>query len=134
MSERAMRITRNQPVKPEKLEAAKSLRRATAREERILSQALRTDKLGDLHFRRQQVIAGFIVDFYCASARMALEVDGDSHLGQEEYDRKRDRVLSDLGITTLRIKNESVIRDLDAVLRTIIDQAKRLISEHKNPP
>jgi very-short-patch-repair endonuclease len=127
-----MRITRNQPVSPEKLEAARALRRAMTREERIVWQALRTEKFETLHFRRQQVIAGFIVDFYYASARMAVELDGPPHLKQKDYDQQRDRALCDLGITTLRIKNESVRADLDAVLQTIIHEAKRLLSDHAN--
>jgi very-short-patch-repair endonuclease len=79
-----MRITRNQSVSKEKLELARSLRRAMTSEERISWQALRTDKLANIHFRRQQVIAGFIVDFYCASACLALEIDGASPTGREE--------------------------------------------------
>ncbi len=73
----AVRITRNQAVSSAKVELAKRLRRTMTFEERMLWQAIRNNALSGLHFRRQQVIAGFIVDFYCASARLAIEVDGD---------------------------------------------------------
>ena len=124
-----MRVTRNQQVSREKLELARSLRRTMTPEERILWQALRSDKLAGIHFRRQQVIAGFVVDFYCASACLAVEIDGASHNGREDYDVKRDRVLSELGIRTLRIGNQSVTTDLDTVLRTILGEVNRIPSE-----
>jgi hypothetical protein len=72
----AVRITRNQAVSSAKVELAKRLRRTMTFEERALWQAIRNNALSGLDFRRQQVIAGFIVDFYCASARLAIEVDG----------------------------------------------------------
>jgi very-short-patch-repair endonuclease len=65
------------------------------------------------------VIAGFIVDFYCASAQLAIEVDGSSHSGRQDYDSERDRALANLGIRTLRVPNESVANDLAEVLRKI---------------
>jgi very-short-patch-repair endonuclease len=51
--------------------------------ERILWQELRGNKLG-AHFRRQQIIAGFIVDFYCHKVALVIEVDGDVHDLQKE--------------------------------------------------
>jgi len=54
-------------------------------------------KLG-VHFRRQQVIAGFIVDFYCHKAALVIEVDGDIHDLQQEEDTRREKVLSELGL------------------------------------
>jgi very-short-patch-repair endonuclease len=92
-------------------------------EEKILWHALRNDALGALHFRRQQVIAGYIVDFYCASAKLAVEIDGDSHLYRAEHDALRDRVLAEMGIRTLRISNQAVHEDLKGVLLRIAVQA-----------
>jgi len=116
-------ITRNQSVAPEKLELAKQLRRAMTPEERVLWSSLRNNALAGLHFRRQQVIAGFIVDFYCASARLAIEVDGAVHMGRQDYDAERDRVLSESGVRTLRLKNESITQDLAGALRRIAKEA-----------
>jgi very-short-patch-repair endonuclease len=56
--------------------------------EKILWQELRVNKLG-VHFRRQQVIAGFIVDFYCHKAALVIEVDGDIHDLQQEENARR---------------------------------------------
>jgi hypothetical protein len=52
---------------------------------------------GGRHFRRQQVIAGFIVDFYCHSASLIVEVDGEILRKQREADDARDQALLDLG-------------------------------------
>ncbi len=51
--------------------------------EKLLWQELRANKLG-VHFRRQQVIAGFIVDFYCHKADLIVEVDGETHDPQQK--------------------------------------------------
>ena len=114
-----MKITRNQFVTREKLELARNLRRRMTPQETILWDAIRKDPLGALHFRRQQVIAGYIVDFYCASVKLAVEIDGDSHLGTVDYDKIRDHALLEMGIRTLRFSNDEVDRDLDGVLRGI---------------
>ena len=92
-------------------------------EERILWSALRRNTLANLHFRRQQIIAGFIADFYCASARLVVELDGASHRASGEYDAQRDHVFSELGIRTLRISNQSVTQNLADVLEKIMRQA-----------
>jgi len=116
-----VKITRNQFVTREKLELARDLRRRMTPQEKILWHALRNDAHGALHFRRQQVVAGYIVDFYCASAKLAIEIDGGSHLHRTEHDARRDRALSEMGIRTLRVSNSEVDRDLDGVLRTIAE-------------
>jgi very-short-patch-repair endonuclease len=71
-------IIPGQPVTKEKLQRAKELRREMTAAEKILWQEIRTNKLA-VHFRRQQIIKGFIVDFYCHTAGLVIEVDGDIH-------------------------------------------------------
>jgi very-short-patch-repair endonuclease len=75
--------------------------------------------LNGLHFRRQQIIDGFIADFYCHAGRLVIEVDGEIHQQQAEYDAERDRVLTTRGLRLLRIKNEEVKQNLDRVLARI---------------
>ena len=123
-----MRITRNQPVRKDKLEFAKKLRREATPAEKALWRALRNDQLGSLHFRRQQVIAGYIVDFYCATPCLVVEVDGGIHVPGDKYDQDRDKALDELGIKTLRISNESVVTNLPAVLQLIENEAKARLS------
>ena len=112
-------IVIGQRVDASKVQAASELRRQMTSEERILWRALRTNKLLGLHFRRQQVIDGFIVDFYCHAAGLVVEVDGPMHQAQVGHDVERDRILSERGLRIMRVTNEEVRRDLSAVLTRI---------------
>jgi len=86
--------------------------------EKFLWQELRGNKLG-VHFRRQQVIAGFIVDFYCHKAGLVLEVDGDIHDLQQEEDARREKVLREMRLRIVRFGNDEVLMDLAGVVRRI---------------
>ena len=112
-------IVRGQLVDAAKVERAKELRRNQTPEEKILWQALRRNQLEGRHFRRQQVIDGFIVDFYCHSVGLVVELDGGIHDQQSDYDRERDEVLARRGIRVFRIRNAEIRRDLSAVLEKI---------------
>ena len=103
-------IIPGQKVTKAKLQRAKELRRDMTPAEKILWNELRANKLG-VHFRRQQIIAGFIVDFYCHKAGLVVEVDGDVHDLQQEEDTKREKVLSEMGLTVVRFGNDEVMRD-----------------------
>lgn len=77
--------------------------------EKLLWQEVRAKKLG-VRFRRQQVIAGFIVDFYCHKAALVVEVDGDVHDLQQEEDERREKVLTEMGLRIVRFGNDEVVR------------------------
>ncbi len=109
-------IVIGQKVASAKVQRAKELRSKMTQEEKILWQHLRANRLNGFHFRRQQVIDGFIADFYCHAVRLVIEVDGEIHQQQAEYDAERDKVLSARGLRLLRIKNEEVRQNLDSVL------------------
>jgi len=98
-------VVLGQRVHPVKLGLAKQFRREATVAERTLWNALRRNQLNGLHFRRQQVMAGFIVDFYCHSVRLVIEVDGEAHASRTAADRARDRVLRCHGLRILRVKN-----------------------------
>lgn len=104
-------IVTNQKVTKEKLQRAKELRREMTPAEKILWEELRANKLG-VHFRRQQVIQGFIVDFYCHKAALVVEVDGDIHDLQQEEDVRREKALSALGLRVVRFGNDEVVRNV----------------------
>ena len=112
-------VTRGQPVDAEKVRFARAMRHAMTPTERVVWNRLRRSALEGLHFHRQQIVAGFIVDFYCAAASIAIELDGPAHDSQLESDRERDQVLPDLGIRTIRIRTEEVANDLESVLKRI---------------
>ncbi len=109
-------IVIGQKVASAKVQRAKELRQQMTEEEKILWQCLRANRLNGSHFRRQQVIDGFIVDFYCHAARLVIEVDGAIHQQQAEYDTERDQILASRGLRLLRIKNKAVMQELDSVL------------------
>jgi very-short-patch-repair endonuclease len=71
--------------------------------------------------RRQHPIWRFIADFYCAEAKLVIEIDGDSHVepDQEEYDIARTEWLEDRGYKVIRIMNEDVHRHLEDALNEI---------------
>ena len=119
-------IIPGQRVAKEKLERSRELRREMTPAERILWQELRGNKLG-VHFRRQQVIAGFIVDFYCHKADLVIELDGSVHEESEQKvsDAERDKALGAMGLRVFRFKNEDVIKNLRGVLGRI----RELVSE-----
>ena len=111
-------IIPGQKVTKEKLQRAKELRREMTPAEKILWNELRAKKLG-VRFRRQQIISGFIVDFYCHKAALVVEVDGDIHDLQQEEDARRERFLQEMGLRTIRFRNDEVVRNLSAVVRKI---------------
>ena len=98
---------------------ARQLRRALTPTERRLWDRLRANRLAGRHFRRQQPIAGFIVDFYCHAAALIVEVDGPVHDEQADADAERDRLLCERGFRVMRFTNEQVERSLPDVLRRI---------------
>jgi very-short-patch-repair endonuclease len=114
-----LRIIRGQFVSPSKLELARHFRKAPTPDERALWTVPRSDALKGIQFRRQQVIGGFRVDFYCAAARLAIELDGPVHATQSLEDAKRDLALASMGIRTMRIMSERVRTELKAVLEEI---------------
>ena len=120
----AKNIVIGQKVSAAKVEAAKQLRRHMTPEENLLWQQLRRNQLNGLHFRRQQVIEGFIVDFYCHAVGLIVELDGPVHDQQIEYDQERDRVLAARGLRILRVKNEDIRCDLPGVLARITAACK----------
>ena len=113
-----------QKVRTELVERAKQLRREMTPEEKILWQHLRHNRLGGFHFRRQQIIDGFVVDFYCHATGLVVEVDGLIHEQQLERDEQRDDKLRLRGLRILRFKNEEIRNDLDGVLARILEACR----------
>ena len=115
----AKNIIVGQKVDDVKVQRAKELRRELTEEEKVLWQYLGKNRLGGFHFRRQQVVQGFIVDFYCYQAGIVVEVDGGVHEDQVEYDHDRDKVLEGLDLRIIRVKNEEIQNNLQSVLSVI---------------
>ena len=101
-------------------QAARLLRQKLTPAEAILWEALRGRKLEGLKFRCQHPIGRFIVDFYCPSLKLIIEIDGGIHTQQQDYDQARTDQLEDFGYSVLRFTNNEVINDLSKVINQII--------------
>ncbi|WP_254565710.1 endonuclease domain-containing protein [Oscillatoria sp. HE19RPO] len=112
-------IVIGQKVSSDKVQQARTFRRQMTEEEKILWQYLRANRLNGWHFRRQQIIDGFITDFYCHAAGLVVEVDGKTHEKQMEYDLERDQIITSRNLRVLRIKNEEIRENIDRVIMRI---------------
>ena len=114
--ERAANIVVGKRVEECKVALARAMRREMTSCEAKLWERLRRSSLG-VSFRRQQVIAGFIADFYCHQAALVVEVDGPIH--EAGYDAERDRVFAGHHVATLRFTNRQVEEQIGVVLYEI---------------
>jgi very-short-patch-repair endonuclease len=114
-------IIRGQKVDRELQQRAKQFRREMTIPERVLWQELRAGRLDGLRFRRQQIIGGYIVDFYCHSASLIVEVDGPIHdtADMRDHDAIRTESLTLRDLRVLRVTNADVLHNLDDVLQRI---------------
>ena len=110
-------IVRGQHVAAEKVTASKTMRKAMTPAEAALWSYLRDRQVGGAKFRRQQVIAGFIADFYCHECGLVIEADGPTH--EAQHDAERDAVFAGKGIATLRFTNKEILHDRAIVLTRI---------------
>ncbi len=95
------------------------LRRSSTDAEHKLWLALRRNRLG-VHFRRQQAINRYIVDFFCPSAKLIIELDGGQHAEmQKAYDDARTAWLNARGYRVLRFWNDDVLKNIDGVVEAI---------------
>jgi len=85
----------------------------------MLWNALRRKQLGGRKFRRQQPVGPFVVDFYCSTERLVVEIDGPIHETQREEDSVRQQLLESLGLRFVRIAAKLVEDDLAAALAQI---------------
>lgn len=97
----------------------------------ILWSRLKNSQLGGMKFRRQESVNQYIIDFYCPSRKLAVEVDGDVHgYGTRIFsDMKRQKEIERLGIKVLRYTNTDVKENLDHVLQDISQEAAEALSE-----
>ncbi|MPZ44912.1 MAG: DUF559 domain-containing protein [Betaproteobacteria bacterium] len=121
----------------------RELRRSLTVAEARLWSCLQRDRLG-WKFRRQHSIGPFIVDFYCPSGRLAIELDGTAHDSESAsyYDHKRSEYLREKGVRVIRFVNDDAIRNLEGVLHMIRaelsaverDRASNGDENHTTPP
>ena len=103
----------------ELMTAARNLRKNMTKEERHLWYDFLRDY--PVRFRRQEIVDQYIVDFYCASAKLVIEMDGSQHYEPEtmKYDEERTKVLEKYGLYVVRIPNNEVNRNFNGVCEYI---------------
>lgn len=103
------------------LSFARSLRKNMTPAEKLLWRKLRAGRCADFKFRRQVPIGSYIVDFACITAKLIIEIDGNSHYraGAQERDRKREGVLQDLGFTFMRFGERECLESIDSIVERI---------------
>ena len=107
---------------------ARTLRKTMTSPEVMLWLRLRGRTADRPTFRRQHPIGTFILDFYCPSARLAVEVDGSTHWNEtrSQRDLERDEWLDRHGVTVVRIPAAAIYLNVGAVAATVIAQAEEL--------
>ncbi|QJD59209.1 endonuclease domain-containing protein [Pseudomonas sp. gcc21] len=109
------------PYKKELKSRARALRRSMTDAEQLLWTRLRRKQVLGVQFYRQKPLTGYIVDFYCAAAKLVVELDGDQHFEPAEVvrDRHRTAQLEALGLKVIRFDNRQVLVELEDVLNVI---------------
>ncbi len=107
---------------------ARKLRRNMTDAERQLWQKLRNRQLGNQKFRRQHPLGPYILDIYCPSKRLVIEIDGGQHYTSKGKlcDKKREKYLTNLGLNIIRYSDNEVLTNLNIVLQDILDKIKKL--------
>ena len=102
---------------------ARQLRKNMTEAESFLWQRIRRKQLKDRQFYRQKNIGNYIVDFYCPSAKVIVELDGGQHYTQERIriDQVRDKYLESLDFTILRFSDREVFKNIEGVLERIFE-------------
>jgi very-short-patch-repair endonuclease len=97
------------------------MRREMTEPERRVWNEVRAHRLQGIKFRRQTVVGHYIADFTCRSPIMlVVEIDGETHVGREDYDLVRTRFFEARGYRVLRFSNYDVMSNLDGVLTTVV--------------
>ena len=103
---------------PQLLEFAKTMRSNATDAENLMWQLLRAKRFMNLKFRRQHVIAPYIVDFYCHELGLVIELDGSQHGTKDgkEYDTERTKFLEALDLKVVRYWNNDLMQNTETVL------------------
>ena len=104
-------------------DAARAFRQELTPAEQALWERLRDRRLQGLKFRRQHPLHGFVLDFYCPTANLVIEVDGAVHADpvQRQRDVERSQQLTARGLRVLRVSNQQALTDIEPTLRAIAD-------------
>ncbi|MCX6757463.1 MAG: DUF559 domain-containing protein [Candidatus Nomurabacteria bacterium] len=110
------------PYNKELILRAKELRKKqTEAEIKFWNKILKSEKLKNFKFTTQKPIDNFIVDFYCSSLKLIIEIDGDIHKFQKARDKERDNILKQkFGLKILRYTNDEILNNSEFVLEDLV--------------
>lgn len=102
----------------------RALRKNMPKAEIILWSYLKGKQISGLKFRRQYSIGNDTVDFYCPSIRLAIEIDGESHLYQKQQikDQEKEKMLANSGIKLVRYLNTEIYDNIEGVIEDLYKQ------------
>ena len=105
---------------------AKEMRKEMPEPERQMWHQLRAERFKGIKFRRQKVIGKYIADFASNEPKLAVEIDGDTHAGREDYNAARTQYLEDQGYKVIRFSNIEVMDNMDGVLTRLSEVVAQL--------
>ena len=107
-----------------KVRQARDLRRTMTPAERLVWQRVRDNRIAGVKFRRQQVIEGFVADFFCHKAKLVVEIDGEIHDTEDrkKEDERRTTVFAGRGLEEIRFRNDEVLSGIDKVIGKITEK------------
>jgi len=125
----AIPLMPDRPYNATLTQRARELRKnATKQENRLWYEYLRDFRP---RFTRQRIVGSYILDFYCGSVKLAVELDGSQHYEAEKmaYDRARTRFLGSLGIKVMRFTNIDIDSSFEGVCNTISSQVNAILAQ-----
>src|SRR5581483_6362873 len=113
----------------DEIEKRRRLRNEMPKAEMLLWQLIKGKQVSGYKFRRQYSVGIYVLDFYCPTLRLAIEIDGSSHDGDDaqEYDTARQQYIEALGIQFLRFTNSDIYNNLEGVITKITNHVERQI-------
>lgn len=117
-----------------KSNARKNRKEMNQPEANLWYKVLRNRKLLNYKFLRQKPILNYILDFYCSKLLLGIEIDGESHNEQINYDKQRSESLNKIGIKIVRYTNYEIMSNLEGVYLDLVKQIKIRENELKQPP
>ena len=123
------------PYNPTLTEKARENRKnPTPAEQKLWFEVLQNKRLNNLKFTRQKPLDKYIVDFYCAALMLAIEIDGDTHAEQRQYDETRTRRLNRLSVAVIRYTNAEVMNNLEGVYEDLLKRVAERQSATSSTP
>ena len=100
--------------------ARKNRNNPTPAEKKLWFEVLCRKRFEGYKFTRQKPLGGYIADFYCSKLKLVIEIDGDTHAENTEYDEMRTNILKQYGLKVLRYTNRDVMNNIEGVYQDLM--------------